>query len=148
MSEVSNESYEAKYKYLLAEYDNYRKRVEKEAEIKIMDVKAKLLLKLINIRDDFERAIKASEEGNTLIMNGLKSILKHIDNILKEEGVREIDTSTKFDPHLHEVISIVVDNNLPDYSIIRELRKGYMLYDRVIRPSLVEVSKQDTLQKE
>ncbi len=103
---------------------------------------------LINIRDDFERAIKASEEGNTLIMNGLKSILKHIDNILKEEGVREIDTSTKFDPHLHEVISIVVDNNLPDYSIIRELRKGYMLYDRVIRPSLVEVSKQDTLQKE
>ncbi len=55
MSEVSNESYEAKYKYLLAEYDNYRKRVEKEAEIKIMDVKAKLLLKLINIRDDFER---------------------------------------------------------------------------------------------
>ncbi|RMF31671.1 MAG: nucleotide exchange factor GrpE [Candidatus Nitrosothermus koennekii] len=138
--------YETKYKYLLADYDNYRKRVEKEAENRIMAEKARLLLKIINLRDDFERALTALEKGKdtNAIMDGLKAILKNIDNILKEEGVDAIEAEgKKFDPNLHEVVSIITNNKLPDYTITNELRKGYMLNNKVIRPSLVEVSRNE-----
>ncbi|GIU72583.1 MAG: hypothetical protein KatS3mg003_2062 [Candidatus Nitrosocaldaceae archaeon] len=138
--------YETKYKYLLADYDNYRKRVEKEAENRIMAEKARLLLKIINLRDDFERALTAVEKGKdtNAIMDGLKAILKNIDNILKEEGVDAIEAEGKrFDPNLHEVVSIITNNKLPDYTITNELRKGYMLNNKVIRPSLVEVSRNE-----
>lgn len=138
--------YESKYKYLLADYDNYRKRVEREAEIRIMNAKAKILLKIINLKDDFERALEAAEKADNkdAILNGLKSVLKNIDNILKEEGVNIIDAKGKrFDPNIHEVVSIINNNKLPDYTVTNELRKGYMLHDKVIRPSLVEISKKD-----
>lgn len=138
--------YETKYKYLLADYDNYRKRVEKEAENRIMAEKARLLLKIINLRDDFERALVALEKGKdtNAIIDGLKAILKNIDNILKEEGVDAIEAKgKKFDPNLHEVVSIITNNKLPDYTITNELRRGYMLNNKVIRPSLVEVSRNE-----
>ncbi len=141
-----NEDYESKYKYLLADYDNYRKRVEREAEIRIMEAKAKILLKIINLKDDFERALEAVEKADDkdAILKGLKGVLKNIDNILKEEGVNVIEAEGKrFDPNIHEVVSIINNSKLPDYTVVNELRKGYMLNDKVIRPSLVEISKKD-----
>lgn len=136
--------YESKYKYLLAEFDNYRKRVEKDAEFRILDAKSKLLLKFISIRDDLERAIdmcKKSSDIDTLLI-GLNSIMKRVDEILSEEGVHQIDTKGKvFDPNLHEVIAMIDDDELPEYTIVNELRKGYIFNDRVIRPSLVEISR-------
>jgi molecular chaperone GrpE len=145
---MSNEEadYASKYKYLLAEYDNYRKRVEKEAEIRVKNEKAKLLLKLIDIKEDLERAYNASikAESKDHIIEGLKSIVKNMDNMLKDEGVSPIEALNKqFDPNLHEVISIIKDNTLPEYTITKEFRKGYMIDNTVIRPSLVEVSKRD-----
>ncbi|MEM4319728.1 MAG: nucleotide exchange factor GrpE, partial [Candidatus Nitrosocaldaceae archaeon] len=86
--------YETKYKYLLAEYDNYRKRVEKDAEIRILDAKSRILLNIINIRDDLERAINICKKSNDIntLLEGLDSIIKHIDDILSDEGVHVIDT--------------------------------------------------------
>ena len=135
--------YESKYKYLLADYDNYRKRVEREAELRILEEKARLLLKIINLRDDFARALDAAKSNDSkALINGLKAILKNIDNLLKEEGVKEIEAKgKKFDPKLHEVVSIINNNKLPDFTITNEVRKGYMLYGKVLRPSLVEVSR-------
>ncbi len=146
MSKEEALDYENKYKYLLAEYDNYRKRIDKEAEIRIKSEKAKLLLKIIELKEDLERAFTAStrSDNKDYIIEGLKSILKNIDSILKDEGVTPIESLNKeFDPNLHEVVSIIKDNTLPEYTITNEFRKGYMIYDKVIRPSLVEVSKRE-----
>ncbi len=146
MSKEESLDYASKYKYLLAEYDNYRKRVEKEAEIRVKNEKAKLLLKIIDIKEDLERAYNASikTENKDHIIEGLKNIVKNMDNMLKDEGVSTIEALNKqFDPNLHEVISIIKDNTLPEYTITKEFRKGYMIDNIVIRPSLVEVSKRD-----
>ena len=138
------EEYLSKYKYLLADYDNYRKRLDKEADIRVRREVEKFMLKLLDLRDDYIRAIqivKKSDNTNTII-NGLEGVLKNLDNILKEEGIVEIEALGKsFDPNLHEAVSFVDSVELPENTVTTEIRKGYMLSDRVIRPSLVEVSK-------
>lgn len=135
---------EERYKYKLAEIDNYRKQIERESQIHIKVKIEEFLKKLINLRDDYLRAIETAKKSNgpAVIINGLESILKNLDVILKEEGVREIDAVGKtFDPSMHETISFVDTNEYPENTVTAEIRKGYMLSDRVIRPSLVEVSK-------
>jgi len=138
----------SKYKYLLAEYDNYRKRLDKEADIRVRHEVEKFVLKLLDLRDDYLRAIevvKKSDDTDTLL-SGLEGVLKKLDNILKEEGIVEIETLGKsFDPNLHEAVSFVDHTELPENTITNEIRKGYMLSDRVIRPSLVEVSKRPSV---
>ncbi len=138
------EEYITKYKYLLADYDNYRKRLEKEAEIRVRAELEKFLLKLLDLRDDFTRAIEVARKttGNGTIVGGLEGVLKNLDTLLREEGVAEIDAVGKpFDPHLHEAVSFVDKDDIPENTVTGEVRKGYMLIDRVIRPSLVEVSR-------
>jgi molecular chaperone GrpE len=138
------DEYVSKYKYLLADYDNYRKRVEKESEIRVRSDIEKFLIKLINLRDDYVRAIESAKKSDNpqAIIDGLDSILRNMDSILKEEGVREIEAVGKaFDPNTHEAISFVDSDEYPENTVTAEIRKGYMLSDKVIRPSLVEISK-------
>ncbi len=135
--------YESRYKYLLAEYDNYRKRLEKEMDIKVKRSMEGIILRLLDLRDDYIRAIDtAKRDSSASLITGLEGILKRLDGILKEYGVVEIDAVGKsFDPNLHEAVSFVYDRELPDLTVTNEIRKGYIWNDRVIRPSLVEVSK-------
>ena len=138
------EEYVSKYKYLLADYDNYRKKLDKESEIRVRHEVEKFILKLLDLRDDYIRAIEIVKKSDStnMIINGLEGVLKNLDNVLKEEGIVEIDVLGKsFDPNLHEAVSFVDSVELPENTITTEIRKGYMLSDRVIRPSLVEVSK-------
>jgi molecular chaperone GrpE len=95
------------------------------------------------LRDDYVRAIEIAGKSETqTIVGGLESILKNLDSILKERGVREIDAVSKtFDPNIHEAVSFVNSDEYPENTVTAEIRKGYMLSNRVIRPSLVEVSK-------
>ena len=142
---------EERYKYKLAEIDNYRKQIEREAQIHVKVKIEEFLKKLINLRDDYLRAIETAKKSNgpAVIINGLESILKNLDVILKEEGVREIDAvGEAFDPSMHEAISFVDTNEYPENTVTAEIRKGYMLSDRVIRPSLVEVSKKANTKSE
>ena len=142
---------EERYKYKLAEIDNYRKQIEREAQIHVKVKIEEFLKKLINLRDDYLRAIETAKKSNgpAVIINGLESILKNLDVILKEEGVREIDAvGEAFDPSMHEAISFVDTNEYPENTVTAEIRKGYMLSDRVIRPSLVEVSKKTNAKSE
>lgn len=142
---------EERYKYKLAEIDNYRKQIEREAQIHVKVKIEEFLKKLINLRDDYLRAIETAKKSNgpAVIINGLESILKNLDVILKEDGVREIDAVGKaFDPSMHEAISFVDTSEYPENTVTAEIRKGYMLSDRVIRPSLVEVSKKANAKSE
>lgn len=134
-----------KLKYSLADFDNFRKNIERQNSLKILSIKADVLSALINIREDFIRALDTIKQNkiDNAVLEGLDSILKTINIFLEKEGLKEIDSIDKpFDPNVHEIIGFSYNNGDIDENIItKEIRKGYFLNDRVLRPSLVEVSK-------
>jgi molecular chaperone GrpE len=141
----SSESSLNKMRYLMADFDNYRKQMEKQLASKAESIKAELLLKFLNIRDDYIRALsmaKQSKSDEEVVIEGLEGILKNIDSLLSSEGVREIEAiGTPFDPNVHDAIAYSERNDLAENTVTAEIRKGYMLNGRVLRPSLVEISK-------
>ena len=134
-----------KLKYSLADFDNFRKNIERQNSLKILSIKADLLSTLISIREDFIRALDTIKQNkiDNADLEGLEGILKTINIFLEKEGIKEIDSINKlFDPNVHEIIGFSYNNGDIDENIItKEIRKGYFLNDRVLRPSLVEVSK-------
>ena len=143
----SSESSLNKMKYLMADFDNYRKQMEKQLASKAESIKAELLLKFLNIRDDYLRALSVarqskSEQGGGVVIEGLEGILKNIDSLLASEGVREIEAvGTPFDPNVHDAIAYSTRDDLAENTVTAEIRKGYMLNGKVLRPSLFEISK-------
>jgi len=136
-------SYEKKIQYLLADFENLKKRSEIDIQNRVNSITDGIILKFLGISDDFLRARDALSKQDANI-EGLDAILKNMDIFLVEFGVRPIDAVGEiFDPKLHEAISIKEDPALDDNTITAELRKGYILKDRVIRPSLVEISKRN-----
>ena len=134
-------SYEIKIQYLLADFENLKKRTEQDVQNKVNAITDGIVLKFLSIYDDFVRAQEAlsKQKANT---EGLDGILKNMNSFLSELGVKPIDALGEiFDPKLHDAISVKESTDLDDNTIIAELRKGYTLKDRVIRPSLVEISK-------
>jgi molecular chaperone GrpE len=133
-----------KMKYLMADFDNYRKQMEKQVASKAESIKAELLLKFLNIRDDYLRALSVARQSKSepVVIEGLEGILRNIDSLLASEGVREIETvGTPFDPNVHDAIAYAARDNIAENTVTTEIRKGYMLGDKVLRPSLVEISK-------
>jgi molecular chaperone GrpE len=134
-----------KMKYLMADFDNYRKQMEKQVASKAESLKAELLLKFLNIRDDYLRALSVAKQGGKsepVVIEGLEGILKNIDSLLASEGVREIETvGTPFDPNVHDAIAYSTREDAPENTVTTEIRKGYLLNNKVLRPSLVEISK-------
>ena len=141
----SSESSLNKTKYLIADFDNYRKQMEKQVASKAESIKAELLLKFLNIRDDYVRALSVARQSKSeqiVVIEGLEGILKNIDSLLGSEGVREIEAiGTPFDPNVHDAIAYSARGDLAENTVTAELRKGYVLNGRVLRPSLVEISK-------
>jgi molecular chaperone GrpE len=134
-----------KLKYSLADFDNYRKNIEKQNALRILSVKADILSTVVNFREDFVRALDTLKHHKVdiSILEGLTNILKNIDLFLEKENVLEIKSlNSVFDPNFHEIIGFsYVEDDAEENIITKEIRKGYLLGDRVLRPSLVEVSK-------
>ena len=134
-----------KMKYLMADFDNYRKQMERQVASKAESIRAELLLKFLNIRDDYVRALSVARQSKSeqiVVIEGLEGILKNIDSLLASEGVREIEAiGTPFDPNVHDAIAYSARDELAENTVTSEIRKGYMLNGRVLRPSLVEISK-------
>jgi molecular chaperone GrpE len=140
----SSEGSLSKLKYLMADFDNYRKQMEKQAATKAESAKAELLLKFLNIRDDYLRALSVAKQAKTeaVVIEGLEGILKNIDSLLASEGVREIETvGTPFDPNVHDAIAHSARDDVEENTVTAEIRKGYMLNSKVLRPGLVEIAK-------
>jgi molecular chaperone GrpE len=136
-------SYEKKIQYLIADFENLKKRSEIDIQNRVNSITDGIILKFLGICDDFVRARNALSKQN-VNTGGLDAILKNMDVFLVEFGVRPIEAVGEiFDPKLHEAMSIKEDPTLDDNTITTELRKGYILKDRVIRPSLVEISKRN-----
>lgn len=133
-----------KLKYLMADFDNYRKQMEKQVDSKVESNKAQLLLKFLGIRDDYFRALDMAKQSKSegVVLEGLEAILKNLDSLLRSEGVMEIETiGTPFDPNIHDAISFSYRDDVPESTVTGEIRRGYMLNNKVLRPSLVEISK-------
>lgn len=133
-----------KLKYMVADFDNYRKQMEKQVGSRIEENKAELMLRFLNIRDDFVRALEIAKQSKAepVVVEGLEGILKNFDHQLRLEGVIEIETiETPFDPNVHDAISFSYRDDIPESTVTDEIRKGYMLDNKVLRPSVVEISK-------
>ena len=133
-----------KLKYMMADFDNYRKQMEKQTASKVESTRAEVLLKFLNIRDDYLRALEIAKQSKSeaVVIEGLEAILKNLDSILKSEGIIEIETiGTPFDPNIHDAISYSYHDDLPENTVTSEIRKGYMLNNKVLRPAIVEISK-------
>jgi molecular chaperone GrpE len=133
-----------KLRYMVADFDNYRKQTEKQVSSKIEASRAEILLKFLNVRDDYLRALNMikHDKPDAVIIEGLQGILKNFDNILSSEGVVEIESvGTPFDPNIHDALNFSYSDRLPENTVTNEIRKGYMYNNKVLRPSLVEISK-------
>lgn len=133
-----------KLRYMVADFDNYRKQTEKQVSSKIEASRAEILLKFLNIRDDYLRALNIikHDKPDAVIIEGLQGILKNFDNLLSSEGVVEIESvGTPFDPNIHDALNFSYSDRLPENTVTNEIRKGYMYNNKVLRPSLVEISK-------
>jgi molecular chaperone GrpE len=133
-----------KLKYLIADFDNYRKQMEKQVASKVESSKAEVLLKFLSIRDDYLRALEIAKQSKSegVVLEGLEAILKNLDSLLRSEEVMEIETiGTPFDPNIHDALSFSYRDDVPENTVTGEIRKGYMFNNKVLRPSLVEISK-------
>jgi molecular chaperone GrpE len=143
-SKVATENTLNKMKYLMADFDNYRKQMEKQLASRAESIKAELLLKFLNIRDDYLRAVAVARQSKSepVVIQGLEGILKNIDSLLSSEGVVEIETvGTPFDPNVHDAVAYSAKDDVEENTVTSELRTGFMLNGKVLRPSLVEISK-------
>ena len=133
--------YEEKLKHVLADFQNQTKKIQSDIEKGVNTKVDEFMLDFLKIYDDFIRAKEALSD-NKINSDGLESILKNMDSLLKKYHVSQIESLGElFNPNFHEAISIVVDPDLDDNTITKEIRKGYISHERVIRPTLVEISK-------
>ncbi|MDH7507010.1 MAG: nucleotide exchange factor GrpE [Candidatus Thermoplasmatota archaeon] len=127
-----------------ADFQNYQKRVEKEIAFKEEEIRKKYLLEIIDL---FELLQKAYENNNP--KEGIKAILQNIKHLLDIEQVRVIDCLGKtFDHNCHYAVSVVEKNDCPDGLIVEEIKRGYKLGEKILRPSQVVVSKKIINKKE
>jgi molecular chaperone GrpE len=130
---------------LQADFDNTRKRLEKEKQDFLKFANEGLIAELLNILDDLERTVglaQSQHQDLQAFLKGVEMILAHLYEMLKEYGVAPIEAEGKiFDPHFHEALMQVENKDLAEHTIIEELQKGYLMNDRVIRTAKVKVSK-------
>ncbi|BDI32689.1 protein GrpE [Capsulimonas corticalis] len=132
------------YLRALADLQNFRRRGEEERLRIIRDGNEKLLKELLPVLDDFDLAANAAKQSESYeqLANGVDAILRKFRETLQKQGVEAIAAvGEKFDPDLHEAVMLDEDSEQEDETVTAELRKGYTMNGRVIRPTLVKVAK-------
>lgn len=136
------EEWSQRYKYLQADLENFRRRSRIEKEELAQVITESVVLKLLPVIDNFERALSASQEQNAAsIMEGVDLIYRQLMNTLEKMEIRPIKSvGADFDPNLHEAVATAVTDNSPDGIILEEYQRGYTLGSKAIRPSMVKVA--------
>ena len=138
------DEYYNKWLKIHAEYENTRKRMEKEKSDHMKFANEDIISQLFPIMDNFDMAFAAMEKAKdkTAVMDGIKLVQKEFHRILEDNGVEKIETVGKqFDPNVHEAVLAVKTSEHPDGLILEEVRTGYMLNKRLLRPAQVTVAK-------
>jgi molecular chaperone GrpE len=125
----------------VAEFQNYKKRMDRDREAEKAWMKGELVRKVLPVLDDLERALLNRPAGDPWA-NGIELITRKLQSILEAEGIERIEAQGKaFDPNYHEAISYEPSAGVESGSVIAIIQNGYMLGDRVVRPALVRVAK-------
>lgn len=144
---AAKDDYHDKSLRMQAELDNARKRMAKERQDFIRFANEGLIIELLGILDDFERGVKAAEQKKDfgLLHQGVDIISRQLGRLLEDKGLKRIEAlGKKFNPHEHEAIEVVKDDNLEDETVVEELQQGYILNDRIIRPAKVKVARRSS----
>ena len=131
------------YLRLAADFDNYRKRQAQEREDLLKYGAENSLTKMIEVLDNFERGIQALESVDDCekVKESFKLVYKQVTDTLTKLGLEEIKAEgEEFNPNFHEAVMQTPSEDIPENTVIKELRKGYKLGDKVLRPSMVNVS--------
>ena len=133
---------DAKYLRLAADFQNFRRRVEKEKSDIYAYANEKIALDIIDVMDNFERALQHSEEcADKQFVEGIGKIYKQLKSVLDKNNIVEIKAEGEdFDPNFHNAVTSEENSDFESGKVIQALQKGYTLNDKVIRPSMVRVA--------
>ena len=139
-----SEDYLTRLKYLQADLENFKKRSDREAEQVKNWCTERLVIQLLDVVDELELAVKNGEistSPDSLIV-GVEMTLKKFRKVLEQEGVLPIESSEGkvFDPTRHNAIAVVEQDDVEDGTVLEEIRKGYIMKGKVIRPTIVKVA--------
>lgn len=134
-----------KYLLAMADFENYKKQMEKRVLMIVNDNRRKVLLRFLPVIDNLERALQFNASGDEKLRGGIEQTLKGFESVLQSEGVKAIDVKGKlFDPRLAEAIgTLPAPNGTADDTVVEVAEKGYMLGDDLLRPAKVLVAKND-----
>ena len=128
-------------KRLAADFENYRKRAARDQESLVARAHERLVKELLPVLDDLERALAAAEEHEEAkLEEGVRLVHRELAAALAREGLAEIETNGRYDPHVHEALLSQPSSEQEEGSVIEVVQKGYMLGDRVVRPARVVVA--------
>ena len=129
-----------RYKRVLAEFENFKKRSQKEREGLYNSILSDVITVILPVVDNLENAVKAETE-DVKYKEGIELVLKQLKDVLASKGIEEIQAiGETFDPSLHEAVSSIQDDSKGQQEIVEEYRKGYILGNKVIRHSMVVVA--------
>jgi len=127
-----------------AEFENYKKRVDREKSEYVQFASAELMKELLNTVDSFDRALQAAAadgSGNESTLRGFELISKQLQDTLARFGLKPVEAEgKKFDPNYHQAVSTEIKDDVEENTVIHEMRKGYTLNGRLLRPAMVSVS--------
>ncbi len=139
-AEAKRAEYLNDLKRLAADFDNYRKRAARDQESLVARAHERLVKELLPVLDDLERALEAAaEHEEAKLEEGVRLVYRELLDTLAREGLAEIATDGRFDPHVHEAL-LQQPSDAEEGSVIQVLQKGYRLGDRVLRPARVVVA--------
>ncbi|WP_067837087.1 nucleotide exchange factor GrpE [Amphibacillus sediminis] len=141
--EAEKEEIYQKLLRIQAEYDNFRKRTQREKAADLKYKSQSLVTELLPVVDNFERALQTkpdSEQAQSFV-EGIEMVYRQLQTALEKEGVEVIETvGQPFDPNVHQAVLQVEDDSYESNTVVEEMQKGYRLKDRVIRPAMVKVN--------
>ena len=129
-----------RYLRTLADFENFRKRAEREKADFQRYALAGVIRDLLPVIDNFDRALEHAEEGDEF-HKGVALIYKQLFDVLQRHGLKSIsDSGVRFDPNIHEAVVREEDPSVPSHTVVAVLQKGYFLHDRLLRPAMVKVA--------
>ncbi len=143
--------YQDKYVRLAAEFENYKKRAQRDQNDSIRYANESLLKKLLSTIDNLERAIQSGKDAGTTgpLLEGIELTHKQILETVEKLGVRQVSSAGGvFDPNIHQAVAQVESDTAEPNTVVEEFQKGYFLHDRILRPAMVTVAKEKSEQTE
>ena len=142
-----SKEYLNRLKYLQADFENYRKRVEKEVQEAVQRGNEQLVACLIGVLDDLESAIQAGEttDNKAALLEGIRMVHKNLEKLLENEGLERLEcVGQAFNPNMHEILAQIPTKDHQSGTVLEEARKGFMFKGKVLRPSIVKVACEDS----